>query len=286
MRDGTLREIAQEDRYYHQIRGGVIATSTILRVAAEQRETIKALTTGSRMRAIQAGATGGDDIVLDYALASRGTEPVWMPDEDAPLGYTLRDVPVYLRWVPTRTTTRPVGYVLPPAMAGVVPLLLDHDIAVYNFREPATLSAEVYYATQVHRDSYFQGHYLKSADVEKRSERLEVVPGWFWIPTAQSQANLISYIMEPETDDNLITWGWTDHLLEVRPATVEEAMAGFLEDADQSFSEEQLARIRERIAEDLAEGQRVPMIRVTMHQSLPVIRVAPFNDYQRNRFSR
>lgn len=286
MRDGTLREIPQEERYYHQIRGGVIATSTILRAAADQRDAIRAVTTGARMRAIRAGAAGGDQIVLDYELASRGTEPVWMPDEGAPLGYTLRDVPVYLRWIPTRTTTRPVGYVMPPAMAAVVPLLLDHDIAVYRFREPTTLAAEVYYAMQVSRDEYFQGHYLKSVAVEKRMEDLEVVPGWFWIPTAQSHANLISYMMEPETDDNLITWGWADHVLEVRPGTVEEAMQNFLAGAGQQISEEQRARIRERIAEQLAEGQRVPMMRITSHQSLPAMRAVPFNEYQRNRFYR
>ena len=53
--------------------------------------------------------------------------------------------------------------------------------------------------------SYFQGHYLKSVEVEKRSESLDVVPGWFWIPTVQSRAHFISYVMEPESGDNIIT---------------------------------------------------------------------------------
>ncbi len=287
MRDGTLREIPEEERYYHQIRGGVLAQSTILRAAAEQREAIRAVTTGARMRALQAGTSGGDPIVLDYEVRSRGTEPVWMPDEDAGLGYTLRDVPVYLRWEPTWTTTRPVGYVLPPAMAAVVPLLLDHDIAVYRFREPTTLDAEVYYAVGVSRDNYFQGHYLKSVEVEKRNEELEVAAGWYWIPTAQSRANLISYIMEPETDDNLITWGWADHVIQVRPSTLEEMMAASLRGRDRSeIPEQQLTRMEERAREQLAEGQRVPMIRVTTHQPLPVVRVVPFNGFQRNRYYR
>lgn len=287
MRDGTVAEIPEDERYYHQIRGGVIATSTILRAAAEQREAIRAVTNSARMRAIQAGTAGGDPIVLEYELQNRGNEPVWMPDDDAELGYTLRDVPVYLRWETTRTTTRPVGYVLPPSMAAVVPLLQDHDIAVYRFREPTTLDAEVYYATRVNRDSYFQGHYLKSVEVEKRAEEVEVAAGWYWVPTAQSRANLISYLMEPETDDNLITWGWTDHVLEVRPSTVEEAMAAFLGDRDpSSIPPEQLARMRTRTEQQLAQGQRVPMIRVTTHQSLPVVGVAPFNQYQRNRYYR
>jgi hypothetical protein len=287
MRDGTLQEIPQEERYYHQIRGGVIAMSTILRVAAEQRETIRALTTASRMRAIAAGTAGGDQVVLEYAVTNRGNEPVWMPDPDAPLGYTLREVPVYLKWEPTRTTTRPVGYVMPPSMAAVVPILQDHDIAVYKFRTATTIAAEVYSATRVNSNEYFQGHYLKSVEVKKDAQQLEVSAGWYWVPTAQSRAQLISYLMEPETDDNLITWGWADHVLQVRPSTVEEAMEAFLRGRDPaSIPPQQLAGMEARLERQLAEGQRVPMIRVMTHQPLPVELVAPFNQFQRNRYFR
>ena len=287
MRDGTVAEIPEEEQYFHQIRGQVLAMSAILRAAADQKDAIRAVTTGSRMRAIRAGSTGGDPVVLDYALTNRGNEPVWMPDEEAPLGYTLRDVPVYLKYDITRTTPRPVGYLLPPSMAAVVPRLLDHDIAVYRFLEPTSMDAEVYYASKVRRDSYFQGHYLKSVEVEKTEERLDVVPGWFWIPTAQSRANLISYLMEPETDDNLITWGWVDHVLQVRPETVEEALAEMTEGIDLSaLSAEQRTRMEERAARMVADPQQVPMMRVMSHQALPVIQVEPFNGYQRNRYVR
>ncbi|MEX2609182.1 MAG: M14 family zinc carboxypeptidase [Gemmatimonadota bacterium] len=257
MRDGSVVEIPQAERYYHQIQGGVIALSTILEVAAEEREAIRAVTTGSRMRAIAAGHEGSGQVVLDYELTSRGNEDVWMPDEDAEGGYSLQNVPVWLEWVPTRTTPRPVGYLMPPAMAAVVPLLLDHDIAVYRFRGHAEIDAEVYHATSVRTETYFQGSYLKAVDVVKEAETLEVGEGWFWIPTSQSMGNLISYLMEPETDDNLITWGWTDHLLRETPESADEA-----------------------------RRQRVPMMRVMTHQDLPVLRVQPFHDYQRNRFYR
>jgi dipeptidyl-peptidase 4 len=276
MRDGTVQAIPQEDRYFHQIRGGVLAMRAILRHAAEQRAAVRAVTSGARTRALQAGAAGGDPIVLEYALRSRGTEPVWMPDTAAAQGYTLRNVPVYLRWEPTRSTTRPVGYLLPPAMASVVPKLRDHDIAVYRFRTPAKLDAEVYYATKVSRDTYFQGHYLKSVEVVKEREALDVVPGWFWIPTAQSRANLISYLLEPETDDNLITWGWADHVLEVRPRTVDEgmeALAAAMEIDLAAQPEARRAQLRAQVEKQLAARQRVPMMRVTTHQPLPVIEV-------------
>ncbi|MEK9499446.1 M14 family zinc carboxypeptidase [Gaopeijia maritima] len=287
MRDGTVVPIPLEERYYHQIRGGVLATTAILQAASEQREAIRAVTNGARQRAIAAGTTGSDPVVLDYELQSRGTEPVWMPDEDAPEGYSLQNVPVYLEWVPTRTTDRPAGYLLPPAMAAIVPLLLDHDIAVYRFFDEASIPAEVYQATSVRRDSYFQGHYLQSVEVEKEQQTIEAVEGWFWIPTAQSRGNLITYLFEPETDDNLITWGWTDHILQVTPQSVEEALSDMLEGAElSSFTEQQQAGMQQRAQQMMSRRQQIPMIRVMEQPDLPVMRVAPFNGYERNRFYR
>ncbi|MGB1656302.1 MAG: M14 family zinc carboxypeptidase [Longimicrobiales bacterium] len=287
LQDGTVAEIPEEERYYHQIRGGVIALSTILEVAAERREEIRALTTASRMRAISAGHEGQGEVILDYEVSNRGNEPVWMPDENAELGYSLQDVPVWLRWIPTRTTRRPVGYIMPPAMAAVVPILLDHDIAVYRFTGPGSLDAEVYYATNVRTESYFQGHYLKAVDVEKESERVDVQEGWFWIPTGQSMGNLIAYLMEPETDDNLITWGWADHILEETPESEDAVLESML--GGRSMSEldpEQVQRMRDRVSEIMSERQQVPMMRVLSHQNMSVLRVQPFHQFQRNRFFR
>jgi len=66
---------------------------------------------------------------------------------------------------------------------------------------------------------------------------------------------------------------------------VEEAMAAAMGGRDPAtLPQEQVERMRTRIAEQLAEGQRVPMMRVMTHQALPVMRVQPFNRYQRNRY--
>ncbi len=285
--NGTVVAIPEGERYYHQIRGGVLALSTILRVAAERRDEIRGLTTGSRMRAIHQGRTGSNPVVLDYELVNRGNEDVWMPEEDAPGGYAPENVPVWLKYEATRTTPRPVGYLLPPAMASVVPLLLDHDIAVYRFREPALFDSETYYATAVRTDEYFQGHYLKSVEVQKEPEQVEAVPGWFWVPTAQSMGNLITYLMEPETDDNLITWGWTDHILQETPDSEDEVIAGMLGDRRMDdLSAQQQSQIRERAREIMERRQRVPMIRVMTHQELPVLRVAPGDRAPGNSFYR
>ena len=287
MRDGSVVEIPQEERYFHQIRGGVIALSTILDVAAERREEIRDLTTGSRMRAIAEGHAGEGQVVLDYELTNRGNEMVWMPNAGAPGGFEAQDVPVWLEWVPTRTTSKPVGYLMHPAMAEALPRLLDQDIAVYRFTGPATIDAEVYYATSVTTTEYFQGAYLKAVEAEKESETIEVSEGWFWIPTSQSMGNLIAYLMEPETDDNLITWGFADHVLQETPGSVEEVLAGMLGGQDPaSMDAEQLERMRGFAERQMSQRQRVPMMRVLTHQHLPVVRVQDPNLYQRTRFWR
>lgn len=285
MRDGTLAPIPQEERYYHQVQGQVIAMSEIIRFAAERRTEIRTLTNAARRRALEAGAKGGDAIVLQHEVVSRGTEPVWMPDGAAPQGYSLRNVPVYLQGRPTKTTTRPLGYILPASMGNVLPRLYDHNIAVYRFTAPATIDVEAYDATKVSQKEYFQGHYLIGVEVEKSNQRVEVPAGWYWIPTAQTRANLISELMEPETNDNLITWGWANHLLQVTPDSVEQAESVLLEAVEgAALTDAQRAQLRLRAEQEVTRKQRVPMMRVVTQQPMPVIRVTPYNQHDRNRY--
>jgi dipeptidyl-peptidase 4 len=273
--NGTrLEEVPAEERYFHQVRGQEIAKRAILQVAAERRQEIRALTTASRLRAARngSGAAGvaSDPVVLEYRLVSRGKEEVWVPDAGAPLGYKPEMRDIFLAYEPTRTTPRPAGYVLPPSMARVLPLLLDHGIVVHRFTRPATLDLEVYHATAVKQDEYFQGHYLKSAVVVKSTETVEVPAGAYYVSTAQSRGNLIAYLMEPETDDNLITWGYADHLLRVSGATTNGGDEG----------------PPRQMAQRGDQRQRVPMMRLVKPQPMPLLEVVPFNEYSRNRYYR
>jgi dipeptidyl-peptidase 4 len=322
VRSGAVEPIPQEERYWHQVRGQVIGMTAVLRHAAERRTEIRALTNASRERAIRAGANPTEAVAVpvEYRLVSRGTEPVWMPEPTAggpgrggrggepgqagqgrggaaaggqggrgggqPVNYRLENVPVWLRYEVTRTVPRARGYVIPASIAKVVPLLLDHGLRVHRFTEPVELELEVYDAKGVRRNEYFQGHYLKSvAGVEKRTDKVQVPAGWFFVSTAQSKGNLISYIMEPETDDNLITWGYTDNVLQVAPATIEEAMAGMLGDNDpSSLTPEQRQQLEERAKAMINRTQRVPMMRLVREQPMPLLEVTRFTELNRTRY--
>jgi dipeptidyl-peptidase 4 len=273
-----------------------------------------------------ANPTEADGVPVEYRLISRGTEPVWMPEPSAgggrgggrgggaagqagrgappaggaagapgggqgrgggqPATYTLENVPVWLKYEVTRTVPRARGYVIPASIAKVVPLLLDHGLRVHRFTESTELELEVYDATGVRRNEYFQGHYLKSvAGVEKRTEKVQVPAGWFYVSTAQAKGNLISYILEPETDDNLITWGYTDNMLQVAPASIEEAIAGMLGDTDpSSLTPEQRAQMEERAKTMMSRTQRVPMMRLVSEQPKSLLEVTRFTELDRTRY--
>jgi hypothetical protein len=249
------------------------------------------------MRAIRAGAmpAATNAVPVEYRLISRGTEPVWMP-QGAPGGggqgqganqtFALQNVPVWLKYETTRTVPRARGYVLPASLAKIVPLLMDQGIQVYRFAAPDTIELEVYDALGVRRDEYFQGHYLKSVTgVEKKTERVAVPVGWYYVSTAQSRGHLISYLMEPETDDNLITWGWVDHLLQVQPASVEEAMRGMLGDTDiNSLSPPQRTQLETQAQSMMTRRQRVPMMRLVTPQPMSLLEVTRFGEPNRTRY--
>jgi hypothetical protein len=149
------------------------------------------------------------------------------------------------------------------------------------------MELEVYDAIAVQRNEYFQGHYLKSVTgVEKKTETVDVPAGWFYVSTAQAKGHLISYILEPETDDNLITWGYTDNVLRVTPTSVDEAMSGLLGDMDPSaLSPEQRKGLEAKAAALMKQRQRVPMMRVVKEQPKALIEVTRYTDLNRTRYA-
>lgn len=299
--NGTRVEaIPAEERYKHQVRGQYIGQRELLRFAAEFPEDLMQVVAQARADAIARGNDDSDDdqIPIEYEQVEKFTDSFWRrvgggrgraaPGET--VQFELVEGPIFTKWEPTRTTTRPWGYLIPPSLTKVVPLLLEHDITVKRLTEPAELEVEVYYAKEITHDQYFQAHYLKAVEADKRTETVSLPAGSFFIPSGQPMSNLISYILEPETNDNIITWGYLDNVLRVTPtqeeleaqrAELEERMAGLTEQERRQFG----ARLQRQL-DQLEAGQRVPIYRLMKKTNLPGVLVRPFNQYEVNRYIR
>ena len=87
---------------------------------------------------------------------------------------------------------------------------------------------------------------------------------------------MICYILEPETNDNLVTWGYLDSYLQSMTA----------EQTQQYI--ERMARFRARTGDQgpLPPGQLIPMYRLMKKTAIKGVLVEGFNDYERNRYVR
>ena len=138
------------------------------------------------------------------------------------------------------------------------------------------MELEVYYATEITADSYFQGHYLRAVKAEKRTEKMDLPAGTLFVPSGQAKSNLISYLLEPETDDNLITWGYLDDFLQVHGgATAGGGAGGRAGGAAPDPDDPQPPAAGRGGRGGNTPGQRIPMYRLLKQTSFPAVIVEP-----------
>jgi dipeptidyl-peptidase 4 len=274
--NGTkIVEIPQEERFKHQVRGQYIGERELIRFAAERGNDLKKVIADAKKRAIELGNNDSDNdqIPLEYEQVKKFDEQFWIAKQGTGRDRKIEDYEkvtggVYTLFSPTKTTTRPWGYFLPPQLVTVVPLLMEHEISVKKLSDTTEVEVEVYYAKEISHANYFQGHYLKNLKAEKKTETIKLPPGSFFIPTGQPKSNLICYILEPETNDNLITWGYLDNFLRVmapRSATENQ----------QTESQRPRRRVRD---------QKIPIYRLMKKMPLKGVMVQPNNEFERTQY--
>jgi hypothetical protein len=294
--------IPQEERYQHQVRGEYIGQRELIEFAAENPARLRAAVAKARADAIARGNddSDNDQIPIAYERVESHREQFWLRSGGRGGGpgggggqeaeFELVEGSILTKWVPTQTVTRPWGYLIPHSLTKVVPLLLQHDISVKRLTEDVELEVEAWYATSITNDQYFQGHYLKEVTGELRTETVTMPAGSFFIPSGQASSNLISYLLEPTTNDNLVTWGYLDNVVQVTPSPEEqEARLAQLRGQLAAMSPEQRAQSGarlERQIEQASQGRRIPIYRVMKKTDLPGVLVQPFNQYEARRYIR
>ena len=296
--DGGTRvvPIPDEERYRHQVRGEYIGQRELIRFAAANPQKVRAVVAKARADAIARGNddSDNDQFPIAYEQVENHREPFWYRaggrGGGADVPFELVEGPILTKWQATETVTRPWGYLIPNSLAKVIPLLLQHDISVKRTTEPIEVEVETWYATEVTHDEYFQAHYLKSVKAEKRTETVTMPAGSFFIPSGQASSNLISYLLEPVTNDNLVTWGFLDNVVRVTPAQAEQAaQQAEMEARMASMTPEQRAQMGNRQGGPGQAGNQaraIPIYRVMKKTDIPGVLVTSFNQYEARRYIR
>ena len=128
----------------------------------------------------------------------------------------------YVTFTATRSLPMPKGWLIPKTLVGTPRLakalehLRLHGIKIQEFANDQQLAVERFSIGEITKAPRpFQGHQEARLKGEFARAQLTVDAGSLFIPANQPLARLAFYLVEPESDDGLVTWNVIDEGLAV-----------------------------------------------------------------------
>lgn len=121
----------------------------------------------------------------------------------------------YSAFEATVESTLPKGYLIPAEMAFIAEHLQKHGVEVQKLEKNQRASGEVFTITELTKgERAFEKHHMATANGTFSPANKRFKKGDYWVDLAQPLANLIFYMLEPQSDDGLLTWNFFDSYLE------------------------------------------------------------------------
>jgi len=126
------------------------------------------------------------------------------------------------RYAATRTRPLPAGWVIPrglaasPRMAAALDRLRWHGISTETVETTRQMDVDRFVVQGLTRsERAVEGHHEVRLTVTMERAALTVDPGSVYVPANQPLARLASYLLEPDSDDGLVTWSLVEEALTV-----------------------------------------------------------------------
>lgn len=191
----------------------------ILRLAAAEKAVIKAQNlAASRYRpdSVALRSTLAPPIPMDVIaeITEKGNEGSGPFSRRRQTGVfkTIR-MPVYDRFAGTRKEAIPAAYLLPPPFAEVVALLRSQGIEVRRIGADWSGNVEVFPVDSLVVGPLFEGHRTIRVEGKWTPGFSAAGPGWYMVNTDQPLGLFAAYLLEPASEDGLVTWNFFDRSL-------------------------------------------------------------------------
>jgi dipeptidyl-peptidase-4 len=123
-------------------------------------------------------------------------------------------VPYFIDFYGSRNVKFPFAYLLTVRDPEIITLLRTHGILLEELTEASKIDAERFEITELKGAARLnQGHYTNTIKGRFVRESISFPAGTIVIRTAQPLANLATYLLEPQTNDGLLTWNYLDRYL-------------------------------------------------------------------------
>ncbi len=215
---GILLESPRGQTLETGVRSGLIAFETVLEYAEENAEKLMNTVAEARRETVEMGRLAQGDIPVqmkyepeDYKVSYK----IAIGPSDNKTVVSIHNADLIKKPLIIKARPRPYAYILEAKAVKAVELLKRHNIAVEQLREDTEISIESYILTGIERIEEYDHPSAAVVSVadETYSESRVFKKGSYIIRTGQYAGRLISHLLEPETNDNVIHWNTMDALL-------------------------------------------------------------------------
>jgi hypothetical protein len=224
-RIGILSEAYSHDPFERRVASTYAFVQEILSVVAERASTIRkttemkldGFTSSIPIRSEMVAAPSPIDVVAED-LERTGDSTRTQPGVPKGLRRTGRfhavKMPVFDRFNPTLFAPPPVAYAIAPSDTQAVRVLRQHGIVVDSLSAAAPAQAASFIVdSTIIAPRVFQGHHEARLVGRWMSESRELRAGTYIVRTKQPLGILATYLLEPQSDDGLVTWNFFDGAL-------------------------------------------------------------------------
>lgn len=124
----------------------------------------------------------------------------------------LKNVTNYSAFNATTEAILPKGYLIPAEFEKIVEHLRRTGVKVEKLNKNKRATGESFEASAMKLSNRpFEKHKMATLEGEFKPANKRFKKGDYWINLAQPLANLIFYMLEPQSDDGLVTWNFFDN---------------------------------------------------------------------------
>jgi murein tripeptide amidase MpaA len=123
-------------------------------------------------------------------------------------------VPYYIDYYPAKSVKLPFAYVIDIVDPQVIDLLKTQGIILEKLSENTELEVENFKISELKGEARLnQGHYTNTIKGKIVKDTIEFRKGTYIVRMSQQLANLAAYLLEPQSNDGLVTWNFLDRYL-------------------------------------------------------------------------
>jgi hypothetical protein len=195
---------------------GILSYTAVIEYVQRNRAKVKEVVDRSRRETVMLGDSAKGEVVVEMRYGPEDypvTYEIMVPDSATGQrrAVTIRSDSLMKKPIALKTRPRPWAYILPRDAVDAAAMLRRHGITVDVLQEPLTTEVSAYALGEISYTSQYNHAAAVQVTVDSVVTRQRTFPkGTYVVRTGQVLGRVVTHMLEPETDDNVLYWNTMD----------------------------------------------------------------------------